>query len=235
VADQPHTNQLTRLAALAAGLVSLGLPSSALAQVSDPTGVPASADIRLTGTVEASIMIQVDGSVDLTSNRPTVITGSGTQGFVNFGVYTGGPGGLLTGEKHKTTGPPANRGSYIVATLAARVILTGGAGPATVDIQRTNPAGTWPDVPVGHLYYAVPATRGKSQKYAWPKWDKYPEPRLGSSVFPMPLSTYVPGAGNLATDMNSGDSMDHQVAIWIPDSLTPTPFSTLVTYTGVAP
>jgi hypothetical protein len=68
-----------------------------------------------------------------------------------------------------------------------------------------------------------------NQRVPWQKWSAYPPSQPGANV--MPLSTYVPGTGNLDNQMTSSQSMDHQVAVWIPDSLPAGPFSTLVTYT----
>jgi hypothetical protein len=204
--------------------------ASAQVSVSGPAATPHQIDVTLTGDVTTSVFIQVDGSVDLNGNLPTVITGSGTAGFVNFGTYNAATP-LLTGEKHKVV----KKGTYLVATLAVSVRLSGGPASATVDIQRTNPITGAPDIAAGSLLYARPAAKKKNARLSWPKWNKFPEVRYGTSVFDVPPSTFVPGAGNLDAAMANGDSLDHQVAIWIPDSLPAAPFSTLVTYTAIAP
>jgi hypothetical protein len=192
-------------------------------------------DLTLAGTITSSITIYVTGSTDLQGNVSTVITGNGVQGVVNFGTYNlGGP--PLTGDKQYVNNGHGGPGNYLIATLSVRTTFSGGGSmQAAVDIQRTNPCGPAPDVACGapgSLFYAIQAPRKPNQKVTWPTWKSYPEDRYGASVFDVPDSSYVPGAGNLDNLMLNGDSMDHQVAIWIPNSLPPGPFATTVTYTA---
>jgi hypothetical protein len=193
-------------------------------------------DFTLQGTITSSITIFVTGSVDLQGNIPTVITGNGTQGVVNFGTYNlAGP--LLTGDKQKVNGGGSGGpGNFLIATLTVGTTFSGGGSMlAAVDIQRSNPCGPVPDVACGSpgsLFYAFQVPRKPNQRATWPKWNKYPDARYGASVLDVPDSTYVPGAGNLDNLMANGDTIDHQVAIWIPNSLPPGPFSTMVTYTA---
>lgn len=190
----------------------------------------AAGDIALRGTIVSSVAITVTGSIDQSSGAVTTITGAGVQGVVDFGTYDlAGP--LANGEKQRV--PTNPRGNYLIATLRVTTVFTGGGSPtAAVDIQRTNPCGGPPDVSCagsGSLFYAKMTPRKPNQRASWPKWMRYPETNAGVSV--MPLSTYVPGTGNLDNLMANGDSMDHQVAVWIPDSQPAGAFSTLVTYT----
>lgn len=204
-------------------------PGAAQTVESHGAGVGA-VDIALQGTITSSVAITVTGSVDQSSGAVTTIAGTGVQGVVDFGTYDlAGP--LANGEKQRV--PTNPRGNYLIATLRVTTVFTGsGTGRAAVDIQRTNPCGGPPDVSCagsGSLFYAKMTPRKPNQRATWPKWMRYPETNAG--VFVMPLSTYVPGAGNLDNLMANGESMDHQVAVWIPDSQPPGPFSTLVTYT----
>jgi hypothetical protein len=190
----------------------------------------AGVDIALRGSITSSVAITVSGSIDQASGAVTTVIGTGIQGVVDFGTYDlAGP--LINGEKQRV---PANpKGNYLVATLRVTTIFTGGgASTAAVDIQRANPCGGPPDVScagAGSLFYAKMTPRKPNQRATWPKWSRYPETNAG--VFVMPLSSYVPGAGNLDNLMANGESIDHQVAVWIPDAQLPGPFSTLVTYT----
>jgi len=190
----------------------------------------------MTGTITSSIAIFVTGSVDQQGNVATLITGNGIQGVVNFGTYNlAGP--LLTGDKQSVNGAGnGGPGSYLIATLTVGTRFSGGGRmQAAVDIQRSNPCGPAPDVACGapgRLFYAKQVPRRPNQKATWPTWKKYPDARYGSSVLDMPDAAYVPGAGNIDNQMANGDTIDHQVAIWIPNSLPPGPFSTMVTYTA---
>jgi hypothetical protein len=217
------------LAVLAAG--------SARAQVATGVGAAGAGagpnvEIAMVGAVSSSIEIYVTGSVDLRGGVATVINGSGTSGVVNFGVYNlAGP--LLTGEKHRVNQNP--KGTYLVATLTVGVNFSGGMTQAVVDIQRSNPIAGVLDVPFSDLFYAFQGAKNpKNGKLSWPTWKQSPEVRFGATVFNIPLSTYVPGAGNLDTQIFSGEFFDHQVGVWIPDSRPPGPFSTNVTYTATA-
>jgi hypothetical protein len=185
-------------------------------------------DVELTGNVTSSVFIELDGSVDLTSNLPTTVTGFGDSGFVNFGTITGA-GPVLTGEKHRVN----KKGNFLVATMAITVRLSGGAPSATLDVQRTYPTNSIPDdIADANLFYAQPTA--KNVKLAWPVWNTFPDVRFGSSVFNVPDSTFTPGTGNLDAAMVNGDTIDHQIAIWIPDAQAPSSFSTTVTYTATA-
>jgi len=212
--------------------IALLLPARpCAAQTAESRGTAqAAVDVALTGTIISSVAISVTGSNDQNGGATTTIIGAGVQGVVDFGTYDlAGP--LANGEKQRVNSNP--KGNYLVATLRVTSTFTGtGGANAAVDIQRTNPCGGAPDVSCagsGSLFYAKMTPRRPNQRASWPKWSRYPETNIG--VFVMPISTYVPGAGNLDNLMLNGDSMDHQVAVWIPDSLPAGPFSTLVTYT----
>ena len=188
------------------------------------------ADLNLIGTITSSITISVTGSLDTNGGATTTISGSGTQGIVDFGTYDlAGP--LANGDKQRVNLNP--KGNYLVATLTVQTTFSGsGSMNAAVDIQRANPCGAAPDVSCagsGSLFYGKMTPRIPNVRGFWTKWTRYPEIKPG--VSPMPISTYVPGAGNLDSSMLNGQSVDHQVAVWIPDSLPAGPFSTVVTYT----
>jgi hypothetical protein len=224
---------ITACAVVLAGLL-LPVRQSA-AQVRSTGSNQGITDLTLRGTITSSITIFVTGSVDLQGNVPTVITGTGVQGVVNFGTYN--LAGLpLTGDKQYVNNGNGGPGNYLIATLTVGTTFSGGGTMlAAVDIQRSNPCGPAPDVACGapgRLFYAFQVPRKPRQKATWPTWKKYPETRYGTSVLDMPLSTYVPGTGNLDNQMANGDTIDHQVSIWIPNSLPPGPFSTMVTYTA---
>jgi hypothetical protein len=192
-------------------------------------------DLNLSGTITSSIAIYVTGGIDLQGNVATVITGNGVQGVVNFGTYNlaGAP---LTGDKQYVNAGGGGPGNYLIATLSVRTTFTGGGSMrAAVDIQRTSACGPAPDIACGapgRLFFAKQASRKPNQHVTWPTWKKYPEIRYGASVFDVPDSSYIPGAGNVDNLMLTGEFMDHQVAIWIPNSLPAGPFSTIVTYTA---
>jgi hypothetical protein len=187
-------------------------------------------DITLRGTITSMVSISVEGSAN--GGATTTITGSGTQGVVDFGIYDlAGP--LANGEKQRVNKNP--KGNYLVATLTVTAFYTGAGGLAAIDIQRANPCGGPPDVScagAGSLFYAKMIPRKPRQKHlSWPNWNEPPGGTPMPGVFAMPTSAYVPGTGNLDNQMLSGDFIDHQVGIWIPDVQGPGPFSTVVTYT----
>jgi hypothetical protein len=220
-------------AAIAAGLLLPARQSSA--QVTSRGTNTGAVDMTLSGTITSSITISVTGSVDLQGGVATVVTGNGIQGVVNFGTYN--LAGLpLTGDKQAVNAGNGGPGNYLIATLTAATTFSGGGTmQAALDIQRTNACGPAPDIACGapgRFFYARMASRKPNQKVSWPTWKKYPDARYGASVFDMPLSTYIPGAGNLDNLMLNGDTVDHQVSIWIPNSLPAGPFSTMVTYTA---
>ena len=192
-------------------------------------------NLTLTGTINSSIAIYVTGSTDFQGGVSTVISGNGVQGVVNFGTYN--LAGLpLTGDKQYVNNGNGGPGNYLIATLTVQTRFSGGGSmQAAVDIQRTSACGPAPDIACGapgRLFYAKQVPRKPNQKVTWPTWKKYPEARYGASVFDVALSSYVPGAGNVDNQMANGESLDHQVAIWIPNSTPPGPFSTMVTYTA---
>jgi len=222
---------------LVAIAVVLPLPSAAQIATSHGTPtIPATTQLTFGGQLESAITIEVTGSIDLSGNETTVVSGSGSAGVINFGTYDLA-GNLLTGAKHRVNGPPSGRGTYLVATLSVRVLFSGGFTSANVDIARTNPTGGPPDIPQNHLFFAFMGpknAKAKNQKLTWPRWKDFPEQRLNTSVFEVPAAGYVPGTGNLDAQMASGDFLDHQIAVWIPDAQPAGPFSTTVTYTATA-
>jgi hypothetical protein len=224
------------IAASAALLGGLLLPvRQGAAQVQSRGTNQGVVDFTVAGTITSSIAIYVTGSTDLQGGVSTVVTGTGVQGVVNFGTYN--IAGLpLTGDKQAVNNGNGGPGNYLIATLTVQTRFSGGGSMlAAVDIQRTNPCGAAPDIACGapgRLFFAKQIPRKPNQKATWPTWKKYPDARYGASVLDMPLSTYVPGAGNLDNQMANGDSLDHQVSIWIPNSTPPGPFSTMVTYTA---
>lgn len=215
-------------------LVAIGLFSSgAMAQVRS-NGVPATAQITFKGVVTSAVEITVEGSIDLNGNDTTLISGSGTQGVINFGVYNLN-NALLTGNKHRVNKNP--KGNYLVATVRASVRFSGGPSSASIDLYRAFPVGGSGDVPLNRLFFSVmgPKNARKSTgRLSWPRWDEYPEKRLGTSVFQVPAAGYVPGPGNLESGLLTGEGIEHQLGVWIPDSQTPGPFSTVVSYTATA-
>ncbi len=223
------------IAACAAAMGALLLPVRQSAAQATSSGQLGAMDFTLRGTITSSITIFVTGSVDLKGNVATVITGNGTQGVVNFGTYN--LGGLpLTGDKQAVNSGNGGPGNYLIATLTVGTTFSGGGTMlAAVDIQRSNACGPAPDVACGspgRLFYAFQIPRRPKQRATWPTWRRYPDDRYGASVRDVPDSSYVPGPGNIDNQMATGDTIDHQVAIWIPNSLPPGPFSTMVTYTA---
>jgi hypothetical protein len=188
-------------------------------------------DLTLTGTITSSVVLSVEGSVNQNGGAATMVTGSAQHGMVNFGGFRGG--GPATGESFHVDG--STKGTYLVATIRLRTQFSGSGGTrAVLDIQRATPCGATPGLPCaapGSLFYAKMVHRTPNQAAAWPSWDQYPERNYGSSVLAVPDVGYVPGAGNLDDLMANGDSIDHQVAVWVPDDAPEGAFSAVVTYT----
>jgi len=233
-----RNSRLLWIAACATFLGAALLPvRQSAAQVRSSGANQGAIDLTLTGTITSSILISVTGSIDLSTGRQTVITGNGVQGVVNFGTYNLATM-PLTGDRQKVTAANGGPGSYLIATLTVGTDFSGGgSGFAAVDIERTNPCGPAPDIACGspgNLFFAKRAARppGKNPKWAWPTWLRYPDARYGATVFDVPISTYVPGTGNLDNQMANGDTLEHQVAIWISNAQPAGPFSTMVTYTA---
>ena len=156
-----------------------------------------------------------------------MISGNGVQGVVNFGTYN--LAGLpLTGDKQYVNNGNGGPGNYLIATLTVQTRFSGGGSmQAAVDIQRTSACGPAPDIACG-----APGRRPTCRWIVASVPDLTPHEWEVASVFDVALSSYVPGAGNVDNQMANGESLDHQVAIWIPNSTPPGPFSTMVTYTA---
>lgn len=225
----PHGRMLPALAA-----ALLLLPSAAHAQIVTARGNPATTQITFTGELTSAVELVITGSTDSNGNDQTELTGSGAAGVVNFGIYNLATP-LLTGEKNRTTsGTP---GTYLVATLRAQVFTSGGHGGAVIDIARTFPYQGPPDVPQQNLFFAfwgIGNIRIRNTQLWWPNWTRYPNIFSSIAVFEVPPAGTVPGGGNLDPGLQSGDFIDHQIAVWIPDSQPAGPFSTTVTYTATA-
>jgi hypothetical protein len=188
-------------------------------------------ELALAGTIASSVVLTVEGSVNQNGGAPTVVMGAGNRGMVNFGNFRGGGPG--TGESYHVNS--AAKGTYLVATIRLRTQFSGtGGAHAVLDIQRAAPCGSTPGLPCdgpGSLFFAKMVQRVPNEPAAWPAWDQYPDRNYGRSVFSVPDVTYVPGAGNLDDLMANGDSIDHQVAVWVPDEAPEGAFSAVVAYT----
>jgi len=206
-------------------------PGASFAQVSTRGQTLGKMDIELTGTITSSVTLSVEGSVNQNNGVSTVVMGAGNRGTVNFGNFRAGSPG--TGELFHVDG--AAKGSYLVATMRLRTRFTGSGGArAVLDVQRATPCAGTPGLVcggAGSLFFAKMPSRVANQAVAWPAWDQYPERNYGARVFSVPDATYVPGAGNLDDLMANGDSIDHQLAVWIPDDAPEGAFSAVVTYT----
>ena len=189
-------------------------------------------ELTLTGTITSSVSVSVEGSTNQNGGATTIVNGTGERGSVDFGSFHAGAT-PATGESFHVDG--AVPGTYLVATLRLRTRFTGGGGTlAVLDVQRAAPCGSTPGLPCGSpgsLFYAKMVRRVPNQPAAWPAWDQYPDRNYGTSVFSVPESTYVPGAGNLDDLMANGESIDHQLAVWVPDDAPEGTFSAVVTYT----
>lgn len=224
--------------AIAGAILTLAslLPASGTPQTTEGGERLGSADITLTGTITSTVVLSVEGSVNQNGGASTVIVGSGAHGSIDFGNFRA-PGPSGNGERYHVDGPVA--GHYLVATIKLKTRFSGGGDArALLDIQRATPCGGPPELPCGapgSLFYAKAATRAPNRPVSWPTWDAYPDRRYGSTVFDVPDSSYVPGTGNLDSLMANGDSIDHQIAVWIPDTAPPGSFSSVVTYTVTRP
>ena len=221
-------------AAIAGAILSLAclLPSTTAAQTTSHGQTAGSVNIALSGTISSTVVITVEGSVNQNGGASTMIMGSGARGAIDFGNFRV-PGPSLNGERYHVEG--AVPGHYLVATVKLKTQFSGsGAARAVLDIQRATPCGGPAELACGapgSLFFAKQARRAPNRLAAWPAWNQYPDRRYGSTVFDVPESSYVPGAGNLDDLMANGDSIDHQIAVWIPDSAPPGTFSSVVTYT----
>ena len=213
----------------------LAQPGPSEAQVSTRGETLGRMDLTLTGTIASSVTLSVEGSVNQNGGISTIVRGVGNRGSIDFGNFRAGS--LGTGEMYHLDG--AAQGSYLVATLRLKTRFSGSGGSrAVLDIQRATPCGGTPRLPCGSpgsLFFAKMSRRVPNQAVAWPTWNQYPDSKYGSSVFSVPDVTYVPGAGNLDDLMANGDSIDHQVAVWIPDDAAEGVFSAVVTYTVTRP
>jgi hypothetical protein len=212
------------------------LPANGASQTTSHGQTIGAMNITLTGTITSAVVLTVDGSVNENNGAITTIVGSGPQGSIDFGTI-GAPGPSTNGERYHVDGPVP--GHYLVATVRLKTQFSGGGGTrAMLDIQRANPCGGAPELPCGapgSLFYAKAAQRAPNHPAAWPAWDQYPDRRYGLTVFDVPGSSYVPGTGNLDGLMANGESIDHQIAVWIPDSAPAGSFSSVVTYTVTRP
>jgi hypothetical protein len=216
--------------------LALFLPSIGTAQTTSHGQTAGSANITLAGTITSTVLLTVEGSVNQNGGASTMIVGAGAHGAIDFGNFRT-PEPVANGERYHVDG--AVPGHYLVATVKLRTQFSGGGSAhAVLDIQRANPCGAAPELPCGapgSLFYAKTARRAPNQPAGWPAWDQYPDRRYGSTVFDVPSSAYVPGVGNLDSLMANGDSIDHQIAVWIPDTAAPGSFSSVVTYTVTRP
>jgi len=219
-------------AALATLMLACLLAANSAAQTTSHGQTAGSVNIALTGTITSTVVITVEGSVNQNGGASTMISGAGAHGAIDFGNFRV-PGPSQNGERYHVEGSVP--GHYLVATVKLKTQFSGtGSTRAVLDIQRANPCGALPELPCGapgSLFYAKMARRTPNRLAAWPAWDQYPDRRYGSTVFDVPESSYVPGGGNLDDLMANGDSIDHQIAVWIPDSAPPGTFSSVVTYT----
>jgi hypothetical protein len=212
--------------------LTLSWPSPGEAQTQTQGETLGKIELNLTGTITSSVTVSVEGSVNQNGGATTMVTGTGSQGTVDFGNIRGGVPG--TGESFRVNSNEA-QGTYLVATIRLRTRFSGSGGSrAVLDIQRAAPCGASSGLPCGgpgSLFFAKMVQRVPNQPAAWPTWDQYPDRNFGSSVFSVPEVTYVPGSGNLDDLMANGESIDHQVAVWIPDEASEGTFSAVVTYT----
>ncbi len=218
--------------AMAVLVLACLLASNGRAQTTSQGQTIGSANITLTGTITSTVVISVEGSVDQNGGANTTIVGAGARGSIDFGNFRI-PGPSTNGARYRVDGPVP--GYYLVATVKLKTQFSGSGGTrAVLDIQRANPCGGASDLPCGApgwLFYAKMPLRMPNQPAAWPAWGEYPDRRYGSTVFDVPDSSHVPGTGNLDDLMANGDSIDHQIAVWIPDSASSGSFSSVVTYT----
>ena len=219
------------LAAAALTLTCL-LPASGAAQTTSQGQTVGATNITLTGTITSTVILTVEGSLNQNGGASTTITGAGAHGAIDFGNFRV-PGPATNGDRYRVEA--GAQGNYLVATVKLKTQFSGTGGTkAVLDIQRANPCGGPSDLSCGApggLFYAKMALRAPNQPAAWPTWDQYPDRRYGSTVFDVPESTYVPGTGNLDGLMANGDSIDHQIAVWIPDTAPSGAFTSVVTYT----
>lgn len=212
-------------------VASLLSPGMAAAQAVSQGQTMGRTTLTLAGTITSSVVLTVEGSVNENGGAMTAVTGAGNQGTVSFGNFRNlGPS---TGESFRVDG--AVKGTYLVATIRLKTEFSGSGGSrAVLDIQRATPCGSMPGLTCegpGSLFYAKMVQRVPNQPAAWPAWDQYPERNYGSSVFSVPDVTYVPGNGNLDDLMANGESIDHQVAVFVPDDAPEGAFSAVVAYT----
>lgn len=211
--------QLKILLYAIAGLVLFAAP--AFAQLSN-TDTTATGDYA--GGSGAQVRVQFDATlgnaIQLTLNgySGTSVGGTGAAGTVNFDTFDTMCNDMpATGQCVRTTTGTA--GAHLVAGFTATVSFSG-APSADVGISRQAayvPAASPLDVPTAYLKYALGVA------------TTWRDPADGASL-PDPLA--VVGEDNLGPGVASGDSINHQVALFFPDDSTAGAYRTTVRWTA---
>jgi len=205
-----------------AGLIMLGTTSLAMAQVSNTTqgtgggaAPAANIDITLTGTIESSVQLTIDGA---SLSAETNVTGAPSTAIVDFGTFsTTTPLGSIGADvaARSTSGTP---GLFVGAELTATLTYSG-TSTGSISIERAAAAGAAPDVPAGNLRFGAAGTT-------------WADAATSGSAIADPGVAAVDLCGGTCTNTTA---YPHELAVFVPDTQAAGAFTTVVRYTGTAP
>jgi len=212
------------------GLVRAGLVAAVLVVA------PAASAQVISNSGETQAQVQlgfnglIAGSVQLTivATGPTSLTGTASVAGPAHSVGTIDLGAFTTTRPNTaenssgfriTSGTPG-------AVLAARLIATlsyNGTTTGSITVARRNLAGAAPDVPLANLRVASPPLTTWTSSLDGSQVPDAGQPGLDICT-----------AAGAVTCVN-GQTFEHELAIFVPDSQPTGPFTTVVLYTGTAP
>jgi hypothetical protein len=201
---------MTKSKILVAGMLMLG-SSVAFADTITQTSsgvapLNTNIDITLTGSIESSVVLVVDSA-------RMVQTGVNT-GEVDFGSFSTNSFGTVNADRPARDDD--DNGLWLAVDVNATVSYSGVTG-ADVSLDRVADPGVG-DIPVGNLYAAANQAAVTDQAAAGLAAIDGPS---ASSPFDV--------CGGACTN---GQSIDHQLAVFIPDTQAAGIFSTVVSYSA---
>jgi len=203
-------------------MVSFAAPAFAQLANTDTTltgdyagGSGAQVTVTLNATLGNAIQLTLDGATAggvVTAVTPTG-GATGTVGFGNFDTLCST--GVTTGRCIPTA--TGTSGAHLVAAFTATVSFSGAAS-ADLGISRNAAAGASPpDVAAANLKYAAGVATDWTDSGS-------------GAALPNPLA--VVGENNLGAALASGAMVDHEVAMFFPDTSTAGAYSTTVRWTA---
>jgi len=182
-------------------------------------GGGAQTEVTFHATLQGGIVIRLDGISN--GGRATVINGANAAGSVLFGPFdTMCTAPLLSGRCVRIPTPGGQRGNHLIASFRVSVVVSGG-GRADVGISRDAAYGgaSPPDIPVNYLKFASGLATDWSNRNA-------------GTPLPDPLAPI--GENNLGSNVLSGTSINHEVAMRFRDQsvVDPAGYMTRVRWTA---